>query len=154
MPAHIFQGAVAFTFDSFLFLHQSTADRVQAQPSQNMLDLWAKYMTVGWHCDIVTPFKLWLLPLFHTWQSAQEAEKQWRSPVPGLWMRSVASAPTGHSFNISTTRPWPAAATGCWFTSRIRSPSMRPAAACEPGSSTWPTAATRSLVCCSEVHWN
>lgn len=76
------------------------------------------------------------------------------SPVPALWMSSVASAPTGHSLSISTTRPWPAAATGCWFTSRIRSPSMRPAAACEPGSSTWPAGATSSSICCSEVHRN
>lgn len=57
------------------------------------------------------------------------------SPAP-LCMSSVASAPTGHSFSISTTRPCPAAATGCWFTSRIRSPSISPDAACEPGSST------------------
>lgn len=61
------------------------------------------------------------------------------SPVPALCMRSVASAPTGHSLSISTTRPCPAAATGCWFTSRIRSPSISPDAPWEPGSRTCST---------------
>lgn len=61
------------------------------------------------------------------------------SPAP-LCMSSVASAPTGHSLSISTTRPCPAAATGCWFTSRIRSPSISPSAPCEPGSRTCTTA--------------
>lgn len=152
MPAHIFYGAVAFTLDSLLFLHQTATNWIESESWQSIRHLWPAsqyhYIIKSSKCWISWTFKYhWFIWPYHNPAAQKKYSKvtgSWKevppSPVPALCMRSVASAPTGHSFSISTTRPCPAAATGCWFTSRIRSPSTRPAAPCEPGSSTCPTA--------------